>query len=243
MSAHRRGRVLQSAKLVQELSGVVHKARDQARAKRAALFRSCFAIAPQTRILDVGSENGAMIAAVLKGTRVAPKNVYIADVDHGRVMEGAKRYGFVPVPITESGKLPFEDNFFDIVYCSSVIEHVTVPKSDVWTSVSGREFRAIARRRQREFAAEIRRLGKSYYVQTPNKWFPIESHTWLPLVGFLPRRLQVSFIRVSNRCWIKATSPDWNLLTAQDMGEMFPDSEIRYERFMGLKKSIMAIKN
>ncbi len=233
---------MHSAKLVHGLNGVVHRARDQARAKRAAVFRTCFAIAPQTRILDIGSEDGSAIASVLRGTRAVAKNVYIADVDRARVAEGARRYGFVPVPIGESGGLPFGDGFFDIVYCSSVIEHVTIPKSEVWTSVSGREFRATAKRRQLEFAMEIRRLGKSYYVQTPNKWFPIESHTWLPLVGILPRRIQVGVIGISNRCWIKATSPDWSLLTAKDMNEMFPDAEIRYERFMGLRKSIMAIK-
>lgn len=221
---------------------VVQRARRQARAKRASLFRQHFAIGPTTKILDIGSEDGSAISAVLAGTSADPANVFIADVDAQRVAEGARRYGFVPVPISESGRLPFGDRFFDIVYCSSVIEHVTVAKSEVWSRRSGRDFRVTARQRQREFADEIRRLGKTYYVQTPYKWFPVESHTWLPLVGFLPRRLQLPVIALSNRYWIKRTAPDWCLLTARDMRQFFPDAALKHERVLGLTKSIMAIK-
>ena len=75
--------------------------------------------------------------------------------------------------------------------------------------------------------------AKTYFVQTPNKWFPIESHTWLPFVGFVPRAAQLATIAVSNRFWIKRTSPDWHLLTAREMRTLFPDAEIRRERFLG----------
>lgn len=220
----------------------VQTARQQARAKRASVFRETFSIGPATRILDLGSEDGSAIASVIAGTRAQPGNVYIADIDEKRVQEGKRRYGFVPVTIPESGRLPFDDGYFDIVYCSSVIEHVTVDKNDAWALTSGAEFRQRAEKRQREFAREIRRLGKSYYVQTPNKWFPIESHTWLPLVGFLPRSWQIKIISLSNRYWIKRTSPDWLLLTATEMRALFPEAEIRAERLVGLTKSIMAIR-
>lgn len=56
------------------------------------------------------------------------KSVYIADIDVELVEKGSRKYGFVPVIISESGALSFEDKFFDIVYCSSVIEHVTIIK-------------------------------------------------------------------------------------------------------------------
>lgn len=224
------------------VEALVQGARQQARAKRAGVFREAFDIGPSTRILDIGSENGSAIASVIAGTRAQPQNVYIADIEEQRVQEGKRRYGFVPVTIPESGALPFEDGFFDIVYCSSVIEHVTVSKVETWSITSTAEFRGRALARQREFAQEIRRLGKCYYVQTPNKWFPIESHTWLPLVGFLPRPLQIRVIGVSNRYWVKRTTPDWYLLTAREMRELFPDAEIRAERMFGFTKSIMAIK-
>jgi SAM-dependent methyltransferase len=223
-------------------STLVQSVRNRARSRRASIFRRAFDITPNTRILDIGSDDGSAIAQVLEGTPVRPSNVYIADISADRVAAGQRRYGFVPVPIPESGRLPFEAGHFDIVYCSSVIEHVTVPKEAVWEVRSGREFRQRAERRQREFAQEIRRLGKAYYVQTPNKWFPIESHTWFPFVGFMPRRLQIGAISLINRWWVKGTSPDWLLLTARDMRDLFPDAEVCRERFLGLTKSIMAIR-
>lgn len=224
------------------IEALVQTARQQAREKRAHLFREMFEIRPITRILDIGSEDGSAIAEVLRGTHAQPKNVYIADIDAARVEEGRARFGFMPVVIPESGRLPFEDGFFDVVYCSSVIEHATVPKEEVWSVRSSTEFRRRARSNQRQLADEIRRIGKAYYVQTPDKWFPIESHTWLPFIGYVPRTLQMRVITVSNRYWVKRTSPDWYLLTVREMRALFPEAEIRRERFLGLPKSIMAIR-
>lgn len=221
---------------------ILQGARRQAHAKRATVFRESFSIGSATRILDIGAGDGSAIAAVLAGTGARPANVYIADIDREQLRDGHERFGFVPVQISESGRLPFEDRGFDIVYCSSVIEHVTVPKSEIWAMRDGRDFRERARRRQRQFADEIRRLGRCYYVQTPDKGFPVESHTWLPLVGYLSRSLQLKVLAWSNRHWIKSTRPDWSLLGAGDMRELFPEAEIVRERFMGLTKSITAIR-
>ena len=222
---------------------IVDEVRKHARAKRAKVFRSNFAIGADTKILDIGSEDGSSIAAVLQGSDAKPHNIYIADIDEQFLERGRQRYGFTPVSIPESGRLPFGDGFFDIVYCSSVIEHVTLPKSEVWQEISGERFRELAVQHQRGFAEEIRRLGKSFYVQTPNKWFPVESHTWLPFVGYLPRRFLVPLLRLTNAVWVKHTSPDWHLLSVADMKAMFPDATIQKERFFGFTKSIMAIKN
>lgn len=127
----------------------------------------------------MGSENGTNIFNVLQGTNYIAENIYISDIEKNAVETGSKFYGFNAVLIDETGKLPFSDNFFDIVYCSSVIEHTTVAKSDVWNWKDGEEFKAAAWERQKVFANEIVRLGKQYFVQTPSKTFPIESHTCL----------------------------------------------------------------
>lgn len=224
------------------VSEIVQHVRTVARSKRARVFLDSFVLDAQTRVLDIGSEDGSNIARVLGGTHVQPRNVYIADISSEMVNKGHAQYGFVPVTIPETGRLPFDDGFFDIVYCSSVIEHVTVPKEKMWAVRSGREFHRAADDSQRHFANEIRRLGKHYFVQTPNKWFPIESHTWLPFIGYLPRAWQLPILRVSNRVWVKRTNPDWRLLTATDMRSLFPDAVIERERLFGITKSIMAIK-
>jgi SAM-dependent methyltransferase len=213
----------------------------RARRRRAEYFCDVFEVTANTKILDLGSGDGSAIAAVLKNAPVAKENVFIADIDQIALERGNKNYGFVGVLLTEAGKLPFPDRFFDIVYCSSVIEHVTTPKLDVWRIHSGSQFKQRARVRQRAFADEIRRVGRQYFVQTPNALFPVESHSWLPLVGYLPRRALVPLLRCTNTVWIKRTSPDWCLLRRREMRDFFPESRIINERFLGLTKSFMAV--
>jgi len=215
----------------------------QARSERAALFRQMFGLSARTRILDLGSESGANIHSVLDGTPVRPENTYIADINPKVLERGRERFGFVPVLVDQSGKLPFPDGYFDIVYCSSVIEHVTVPKDEVWTLRSGKLFRQRALAHQTEFAREIQRVGRQFFVQTPYRWFVLESHSWLPFVSWLPRRAQLPVLKVARAFWPKATHPDWYLLNKREFAAMFKDAEIRAEKWLGLTKSIMAVKS
>ena len=214
-----------------------------ARHKRAALFRDAFELTENTRILDLGSQAGAHIHSVLAGTAVRPGNTYIADIDAAALERGRAKYGFNPVFIGQSGKLPFPDGFFDIVYCSSVIEHVTVNKEQVWTMRSGRQFRELSLAHQHEFAREIRRIGRQFFVQTPYKYFIIEAHSWLPFVGWLPRRLIVPILKGSRKVWPKKAVPDWYLLNRRQLASMFEDAQIREEKWLGLTKSLMAVKS
>ena len=215
----------------------------RARAKRAEVFRQRFVISADTKLLDLGSEVGAHIADIVAGTDIKPANVYIADIDADAVAEGSRRFGFTPVVINESGRLPFPDGFFDIVHCSSVVEHVTVPKADVWSLRSGREFRHRSEDAQAEFAREIKRVGRQYYVQTPDKWFPVESHSWLPFIGWLPRRLLIPVLKLTNSFWVKQTAPDWNLLDARKLSHLFEGRPVIKERSFGLVKSVTACKS
>jgi SAM-dependent methyltransferase len=214
----------------------------KARAKRAAMFRASFPLDENTRLLDLGSESGANIHAVLQGTRVNPANVYIADIQPRALEEGQARYGYVPVLVNEAGPLPFPDGYFDIVFCSSVIEHVTLPKKNVWHEYSGRRFRAASRARQKEFAAEIQRLGRQFFVQTPYRHFPIEPHSWLPFVAWLPRWLLIPVLRLANVVWVTRPVPDWYLMNRRELAELFENASIHDEKWWGLTKSIMAVK-
>ena len=225
------------------IAGLARSFSKKARHRRASLFRTTFRLDENTKILDLGSETGSNIHSVLQGSPVKPENTYIADIDLDLVEKGKSTYGYVPVLISESDKLPFDAYFFDIVYCSSVIEHVAVPKDQVWSLYSGREFKKKALTRQKEFASEIQRLGKQYFVQTPYKHFPIESHTWLPFFSWLPRRVLIPVLKLTNLFWVKKTSPDWHLLDKSEMSSLFEGAKIVDERWFGLTKSIMAIKS
>ena len=93
----------------------------RARHRRGEIFRRSFPLSADTRILDLGSGNGVHIASVLRGTDVVPENVVMADIDERRLVESHRRYGFSWVVVPETGRCPFPDKFFDIVFCSSVI--------------------------------------------------------------------------------------------------------------------------
>ena len=70
----------------------------------------------------------------------------------------------------------FRDKKFDLVFSNSVIEHV------------GDYFQ------QQRMAEEIYRVGNCYFVQTPNRYFPIEPHFLFPFFNFLPMKIKV-FLR------------------------------------------------
>jgi SAM-dependent methyltransferase len=214
----------------------------RARQRRADLFRKAFPLTAETTILDLGSESGGHIHSVLQGTPVAPHNVYIADIRLDAIARGAKQYGFQPVPLGEDGKLPFPDGFFDIVYCSSVIEHVTLPKNEVWAKMPTRVFRERSLAHQREFAREIQRVGRQFFVQTPYRWFVIEAHSFMPFLGWLPREAVIPILKYSRKFWPKWCAPDWHLLDRKQLASMFDGAEIRDEKWCGLTKSIMAVK-
>ena len=72
---------------------------------------------------------------------------------------------FVQADATD--RLPFDDDAFDLAYSSSVIEHVP-PE------------------RRAAFAAELRRVARGWFVQTPARSFPIEPHALLPFAHWLP---------------------------------------------------------
>lgn len=225
------------------LRKLVNIFRERSRRNRIRLFLKHFRIERTTKVLDLGGWNGSHINALLSGTEVDRANVYVADIDERAVLSAQRKYGFTPVVVPESGTLPFPDGFFDIVFCSSVLEHVTIPKSMVWDLASGKEFTRQAVAHQTDFAAEIRRLGRKYYVQVPYRGFPIETHSWLPLLSYLPRPLQMAVMRLSNKFWIKKTSPDFHLPSMREYRTYFPDAAIEKEKVLFFTKSLIAIKS
>jgi len=118
----------------------------------------------------------------------------------------------------------YGDRSFDTVFSNSVIEHVGPAD------------------KQAEFAREVRRLGRSYWVQTPSKWFPIEAHCGMPFWWFYPARLRHYFIerwRQKLPAWTEMVE-ETTVLTKADMQQLFPDATIWVETWFGLPKSYTA---
>ncbi len=133
----------------------------------------------------------------------------------------------------DARNLPFPDGAFDVAFSNSVIEHV-----GAWED-------------QRRFASEIRRVAARLWVQTPNRWFPVEPHLVAPFVHFLPRRVQHILARWATPWgWenrptaekARAFVEGIRLLTFREVRELFPDCEILRERWMGLTKSFIAVR-
>lgn len=211
----------------------------RARRKRGEIFLTLLKPQPGDRILDLGGEDGTHIAELLSFR----EGVVVADISAEALRRASEVYGFETLLLDESGRVPEPDGRFDIVFCSSVIEHVTVDKKDMEKYVTNTAFAAAALERQKVLAQEVQRVGKAYFAQTPNKYFFIESHSWLPgLIVLLPRRVQIRLLRLMKGWWPKATEPDWHLLTYRQMQQLFPDARILRERSFGMTKSIMAVK-
>jgi SAM-dependent methyltransferase len=113
--------------------------------------------------------------------------------------------------------LPFADGEFDLVYCSSVIEHV--PPA-----------------RRGAFAYEIRRVGRGWYVQTPAWSFPVEPHSLLPGAHWLAPGARRLYWRLgAARAW-----EDIALLRRGEIERLFGPA--RAERFGPFAKSWVCVR-
>ena len=210
------------------------------RERRAERFRREFELSEDTRVLDLGGGDGEHIRMVLQGSPVRPENVYVADVN-AKALERARAHGHRTTLLSQDGQVPFPDGFFDVVFCSSVIEHVTVPKTEVWQH-ENELFARKAVAHQRAFADEISRISKSFWVQTPARSFFLETHSWLPFFGWLPRAVQVAILRFTRHFWLSRHPPDYYLLTRGHMEALFPGARIVSESWLGMTKSWIALR-
>src|SRR6187455_1731933 len=110
------------------------------------------------------------------------------------------RYPHIPYVQGDACALPFEDGAFDIVFSNAVIEHV-----------GGRE-------RQRKLVSEAIRVGRRVFITTPNRRFPIEVHTRLPLVHWLPDAVSHRVYDVIGR----EIGAEVDLLTRRSFAQLFP---------------------
>jgi hypothetical protein len=123
----------------------------------------------------------------------------------------------------------FRDKEFDIVFSNAVIQYV----GDLAD--------------QQRMASEIMRVGKRYFVQTANRYLPIDASTIFPFFHLLPTRIQVWLLMRFRLGWL-GKCPDKEsaltevaemprLLSRSELRQLFPGAHLRPERFLGLAKS------
>jgi hypothetical protein len=148
--------------------------------------------------------------------------------------QNRRGYPSITTIVGDGCALPYGDGAFDIVFSNSVIEHLGTAE------------------RQKKFAAELRRVGRSLWVQTPAKSFPIESHLLTPFIHYLPVAARVKLLRRFTT-WGLLTKPspqqveaflaEVRLLSASEMQALFPDCTLVRERVIGLSKSYIAVRD
>ncbi|MDN3203831.1 class I SAM-dependent methyltransferase [Algoriphagus sediminis] len=198
------------------------------RAKRLedfeALFFKIFDKDQKIRILDVGGTDyfwkGSSIID-LPNVSITLLNLHLEESSHPSVKA-------ITGDATDMSN--FENEQFDLVFSNSVIEHLYSFDS------------------QKKMADEVMRVGKRYFIQSPNRSFPIEAHYALPFAQKMPKSW-VYFLLTKTRFsrlqrWEEKDARQYldeiRLLSQDEMKTLFPGSELYFEKVFGLVKSFAA---
>jgi hypothetical protein len=195
----------------------------RARARRWELLRHEFPRIEEMTVVDLGGDVRAWRQAPVRPAHVTLLNIAPQQVEEPWI-----------TALVGDACDPPELPAADLAYSNSVIEHVG------------------GHQRRLDFAAVIRAVAPKYWVQTPNRYFPIEPHFMFPGLQFAPRGAQGALIQhwpLGNHGHV--TDPDQALSDALEIelignAEMrfyFPDAKILRERFAGLAKSLIAVRS
>ena len=174
-------------------------------------------------ILDVGGTE-----IYWENMNFIKQNVHITLLNLNKVETKTKNIESVLGDATNMSN--YNDNSFDIIHSNSVIEHVG--------SFSNQE----------NMANEIKRVSKSYFIQTPNYYFPIEPHFLFFGFQFLPIKLRAFLVRHFRLGWYSKiddyqksieTVESIRLLTKKELTRLFPEAKIYKEKIFYLTKSFI----
>ena len=177
----------------------------RSRRHKLRLFLEELQPTPETTVLDVGADElafgeggGCRTLNFFEELYPWPERITALGLQDGTAFRA--RHPRVRYVQGDALALPFEDGAFDVVFSNAVIEHVG------------------DRERQRRFVSEALRVGRSVFVTTPNRLFPLEVHTRLPLVHWLPGHTAQ---RVYERLGREA-GRDLHLLSRRAFASLFP---------------------
>lgn len=198
------------------------------RKERWRQFLTAFPDVAEMKVVDLGGTPESWLESPIRPARVVSINLE----ESGAELPGPwyeARAGDACDPSCLGGET------FDVVYSNSVIEHV-----------GGHEQR-------KRFADVVHRAADRHWIQTPNRWFPIEPHWMCPGFQFLPlparvllsRYWPLGSFRAGSSCPAPVVVDDVlqiELLSASQLGFYFPTSTILRERVVGLPKSLIAVE-
>ena len=179
------------------------------------------------KVLDVGGaiENSSQLFELFP----YKNNISVINISEEDIRAISKAYPEVDARVGDACNLPWPDKYFDIVYSNAVIEHVG-------------DFG-----RQQKMASEIIRVGKRWFVTTPNRWYPFEFHmrlpfvTWLPFHGYLKFGSLICFNHVKRKYVFGQKIDHLRLMTANELRVCFPGSRIIKQRVTFMPETLIAI--
>ena len=177
----------------------------RSRQRKLRLFLDEMQPTSETTVLDVGADELAFGEGGGCGTLNFFEELYPWPdrITALGLHDGAgfrERYPAVRYVQGDACALPFGDGEFEVVFSNAVIEHV-----------GGRE-------RQRRLVLEALRVGRRIFLTTPNRRFPVEVHTRLPFVHWLPDA-------VAHRAYDlvgKGFAKELDLLSPGTLASLFP---------------------
>jgi Methyltransferase domain len=202
------------------LNTLAYKISAKSRARKHDFFLAALKPLPHENILDVGANaiEYSDTDNYLEKHYPYPSQITVVSLDDTSNLK--TQYPEVTFIQADGTKLPFKDSEFDIAYSNAVIEHVGSYES------------------QKAFLSELARVSKRGYLTTPNRHFPIEVHTRVPLLHLLlPKFLFDTFLRCIGKAW--AAEDYMHLLTKHDLEKLLSDADISHyhithNRFFGL---------
>lgn len=196
--------------------GILRTAGSWARQRRMAAFLQRMCPTPATRILDLGGRPPIWESVTDRTLDITILNL---PGETGKELPSRHRVTYVEGDACDVHQ--FGAGSFDLVFSNSVVEHVGDDAH------------------QEAFAAAVRRLAPSYWVQTPSRWFPLEAHTGMPFWWQTPEVVRAAI----QRRW-EQKLPAWSrmiagtrVLSRERLQELFPDARLFVESAAGIPKS------
>jgi SAM-dependent methyltransferase len=176
------------------------------RERKMRLFLETMRPGPETSVVDVGvGDTGFSTEPGVAQTHNFFEAMYpwpeqITAVSDVPLPRFAEVFPMVRCVQADGRDLPFRDDAFDIAFSNAVLEHV-----------GGRD-------EQRRFVHELCRVARRVFISTPNRWFPVDTHTLLPLVHWLPRGARDAIFRALGQGrWTHV-----NLVSSRQLVRLFP---------------------
>ncbi len=177
----------------------------RSRERKLRLFLDELQPTPETSVLDVGADErgfgegeGCGTLNFFEERYPWPERITALGLHDGRSFR--ERYPAIRYVQGDACDLPFADGEFDVVFSNAVIEHVG------------------GRARQRKLVSEAIRVGRRVFITTPNRRFPIELHTRLPLVHWLPEAVAHGVYQAIG----KGFATEIHLLSRRGLESLFP---------------------